>query len=75
MTHVDDYVQQLRTMADQGVDMAVVWLPSYRFGSLDNQQMQLQQMELLAEHVLPKIPKDKSKIEFDFGGKLESPIA
>ena len=74
MTHVDDYVQQLRTMADQGVDMAVVWLPSYRFGSLDNQEMQLQQMELLAEHVLPKIPKDNGKIEFDFGGKLESPI-
>ena len=74
LTHVDDYVQQLRTLADLGTDMAVVWLPSYRYSNLDNLQMQLQQMEIFAEHVLPKIPRDKNPIEFDYDGERFTPL-
>ena len=57
ITHTDDLVTQLRTFSDLGADMVVVNLPSYRFGDLDNLGMQLNQMETLAEHVMPKIPK------------------
>ena len=74
LTHVDDYVQQLRTLADVGTDMAVVWLPSYRYGDLDNLEMQLQQMEIFAEHVLPKIPRDNNPIEFDYDGERFTPL-
>ena len=55
--HVDDLVTQIRSYDDIGVDMVVVNLPSYRHGEFDNIGMQLNQMELLAEHVLPKIPR------------------
>ncbi|MEK7777614.1 MAG: TIGR03619 family F420-dependent LLM class oxidoreductase [Chloroflexota bacterium] len=57
MTHPDDLVRQIRTLNDLGADMFVVNLPSYRYKDMDNLGLQLQQMELLAEHVLPKVPK------------------
>ena len=75
LTHVDETVANLRRLDAAGVDMAIVWLPSYRYGGLDNQGLQLQQMEILAEHVLPKIPRDKKPIEMDYDGKRVTPFA
>jgi len=75
LTHVDDFTAQLRRLENAGVDLAIVWLPSYRFGGLDNQGLQLQQMELFAEHVLPKIHRDKKPVEFDYDGKRYTPMA
>ena len=57
MMHPDELVSQARTCADMGADMFLVDLPSYRFGEFDNLGMQLNQMEIFAEHVMPKIPK------------------
>lgn len=55
--HTDEIVTKMRAYADIGVDMYVIHLPSYRYGGLDNQGMLLNQMELFAEHVMPKIPR------------------
>ena len=70
LTHVSTFVEDLRRLESAGTDLAIVWLESYRYGNLDNQGMQLEQMEILAEHVLPKINRDKKPIEMDFDGKL-----
>ena len=75
LIHVDEMVQDLRRLDDFGVDMAIVWLPSYKYGNLDNHGLQLQQMEVFAEHVLPKVSRDKKPIEMDFAGKLHVPLA
>ncbi|MEK7777189.1 MAG: LLM class flavin-dependent oxidoreductase [Chloroflexota bacterium] len=75
LTHVSAMVEDLRRLESAGVDLAIVWLPSYRYGGLDNLGLQLQQMELFAEHVLPKVNRDKNPIEMDFGGKLYTPLA
>ncbi len=72
--HVDTYLEDVRRAEAAGVDMVIFNLPSYRFGGLDNQAMQLQQMEILAEHVLPKIPRDKKPVEMDFDGKRIMPM-
>ncbi len=69
MMHPDDLVAEMRTYESLGADMFVVHPPSYRYGEFDNQGMLMNQMEMLAEHVLPKIPKDETKPQFDFGGK------
>ena len=55
--HPDDLVTEMRSYADIGADMFVVHLPSYRYGEFDNQGMLLNQMDLFAEHVLPKVPR------------------
>lgn len=75
LNHVDDLVAQLRTNENLGVDLAIVWLPSYRYGGLDNLQMQMQQMEMFGEHVLPKITRDKKLPEFDYDGKRFASMA
>ncbi len=75
MTHVDQMVEDLRRLENAGTELAIVWLPSYRYGGLDNMGLQLQQMELLAEHVLPKVNKDKKPMEMDYDGKLYTPFA
>ena len=69
LTHVSQMVEDLRRLESVGTDLAIVWLPSYRYGELDNLGLQLQQMEILAEHVLPKVNRDKKPIEMDFDGK------
>lgn len=74
ISHVSEVVEQLRSYEELGVDMVLINVPSYRFGTLDNLGMQLQQMDLLAEHVLPKIPRDKKQPEFDYGGKTFTPM-
>ncbi len=74
MTHVDDMAEDFRRLESLGVDLAIVWLPCYRYGDLDNQGLQLQQMELFAEHVLPKINRDKKPVEMDYDGKLHTPF-
>ncbi|MSQ22153.1 MAG: LLM class flavin-dependent oxidoreductase [Dehalococcoidia bacterium] len=74
LTHVSEMVEDLRRLESAGVDLAIVWLPSYRYGQLDNLGLQTQQMELLAEHVLPKVHRDKRPIEMDFGGKSYTPL-
>jgi len=74
MTHVDQMVEDLRRLESAGTDLAIVWLPSYRHGDLDNKGLQLQQMELLGEHVLPKVNRDKKVIEMDYDGKLHAPF-
>ena len=71
--HVDTIVEEVRRADAAGVDMIIFNLPSYRFGDLDNKSMQLQQMEIFAEHVLPKIPKDRKPTEMDFDGKTVTP--
>jgi len=53
--HVDELVNEIHAYADLGVDHFAVHLPSYRYGSFSNQETLSNQMELLAEHVLPKI--------------------
>ncbi len=73
-TLVSDTVKQLRRYEAMGVDLVLINVPSYRFGTLDNLGTQLQQMDLLAEHVLPKISREKKKPEFDFDGKVLSPM-
>ncbi len=56
-THGDDMVNEIRAYADIGANEYVVQLPSFRQGEFDYQGMLLNQMELLAEHVLPKVPR------------------
>ncbi|MSQ22122.1 MAG: LLM class flavin-dependent oxidoreductase [Dehalococcoidia bacterium] len=75
LIHVDTMIEDVRRADAGGVDMAIFNLPSYRFGGLDNQSLQLQQMEVFAEHVMPKIPRDKKPIEMDFDGKKATPFA
>ncbi|MDO8749776.1 MAG: LLM class flavin-dependent oxidoreductase [Dehalococcoidia bacterium] len=74
ISHVSEVVKQLRSYEELGVDMVLINVPSYRFGTLDNLGMQLQQMDLLAEHVLPKITRDKKPIEMDYDGKRFTPM-
>ena len=74
LNHVDDVVEELKKREDMGVDLAILWLPSYAFKGMTNLQLQLQQMEMLAEHVLSKFSKDTRPIEMDFGGKLYRPF-
>ena len=57
MTHVDELAAQMRDFDNIGADMFVAHLPSYRHGEFDNKGMLLNQMELFAEHVLPKVPR------------------
>jgi len=74
VTYVSQMVEDLHRLESAGVDMVIVWLPSYRYGGLDNMGVQLQQMEIFAEHVLPKVHRDKKPIEMDFDGKLCTPM-
>ncbi len=73
LTHVDKFVDFLNRQEAEGIDMAVIWLPSYNFRGMTNLQLQLQQMDILAEHVLPRINQDKKPIEMDFDGKTVRP--
>ena len=73
--HVDEMVADLRRLESVGTDLAIVWLPSYRYGGLDNMGLQLQQMEVFAEHVLPKVNRDKKPMQMDYDGKLYTPLA
>ncbi len=74
MTHVDDLLDNVRQQEQMGVDLVNFWLPSYAFKGRSNLELQLEQMDILAEHVLSKFPKDTSPIEMDFGGKLYQPL-
>ena len=75
LTHYDTVVADLRRMESMGIDMAVFWLPSYGYRNMSSQELQFQQMEILGEHVLPKIGKDTKPIEMDFEGKTVRPFA
>ena len=57
MMHPDDLVSEMQAYADIGTEMFVIHPPSYRYGEFDNQGMLLNQMDLFAEHVLPKVPR------------------
>ena len=57
ITHVDDLVDQIRAYADIGASEFLFNLASYHYGEFDNQGMLLDQLELLGEHVLPKVPR------------------
>ncbi|MFA7249505.1 MAG: LLM class flavin-dependent oxidoreductase [Dehalococcoidia bacterium] len=74
LTHVDDAVADLRRQEAMGIDLAIFWLPSYAFRGMTNLELQLQQLELLAEHVLPKLTRDNDPIEMDFDGKTYRPF-
>jgi alkanesulfonate monooxygenase SsuD/methylene tetrahydromethanopterin reductase-like flavin-dependent oxidoreductase (luciferase family) len=69
LRHVDDVVEDLRRYEALGLDMAIFWLPSYSFRGMTNLELQLQQMELLAEHVMPKFTRNARPIEMDFDGE------
>ena len=58
-----------------GLDMAIFWIPSYTFKGMTNQQLYLQQMETLAQHIMPKFAKSTGPIEMDFDGTLTQPFA
>jgi alkanesulfonate monooxygenase SsuD/methylene tetrahydromethanopterin reductase-like flavin-dependent oxidoreductase (luciferase family) len=73
--HVTQMVEELRREDAMGIDLAIVWVPSYNYRNMNNLDLQLQQMDLLGEHVLPKVNRDKDPIEMDFGGKLLRPFA
>ncbi len=75
LIHVSTMVDDLRRLESAGTDLAIIWLESYRYGNMNNQEMQLSQMELLAEHVLPKVNRDKKPIQMDFDGKLHTAFA
>ena len=66
--HVDDVIEDVHRMEALGIDMVIFWLPSYSYNGLTNAELQLQQMDVLAEHVFPKINRDKDQIEMDFAG-------
>ncbi len=55
--HVQDLVNEIRAYADVGADEFVIHPPSYKYGGASNQEVLLNQMEMIAEHVLPKVPK------------------
>ena len=74
MKHVDDVVADLKKQEAAGLDMAIFWIPSYSFKGMTNEQLYLQQMSVIEEHILPKFTRDKSPIEMDFGGKLVQPL-
>ena len=74
LTHVDDFVEHLQRQEAMGIDMAIVWLPSYAFQGMTNLELQLQQMDLFAEKVLPRLSKDTEPIEMDFDGKTYRPF-
>ncbi|MSQ22763.1 MAG: hypothetical protein EXR53_05600 [Dehalococcoidia bacterium] len=58
MTHVYDLVKRIRALSDAGADMYAVHLPSYRHGEFTvNQDMMTNQLELLGEHVIPKVAR------------------
>ena len=57
MTHADDLVSEIRSYGDIGADEFVIFPPTYRYGEFDNLGMLLNQLELFAEHVMPKIPR------------------
>ncbi len=69
MMHPDDLVKEIQAYESLGADMFVIHPPSYRYGQFDNQAMLLNQMEIIAEHVLPKVHRDKKPMALDFGGK------
>jgi len=75
MKHVDDVVEDLKKQEAMGLDMAIFWIPSYTFKGMTNQQLYLQQMETLAQHIMPKFAKSTGPIEMDFDGTLTQPFA
>lgn len=54
VTHVADLVDQIRSFEAIGANEIAVRPASYRWGEFDSLPMLLNQMDLLAEHVLPK---------------------
>ena len=74
MKHVDDLLEDMRRQEVMGVDLINFWLPSYAFKGKANLELQLEQMDLLAEHILSKFPRDTSPIGMDFGGNLYQPL-
>ena len=74
MKHVDDVVDDVRRQEAMGVDLINFWLPSYAFKGKANLELQLEQMDLLADKVLSKFSRDTKPIEMDFGGKLYQPL-
>ena len=53
--HVDDVVNEIQAYEGVGADHYALHLPSYRYGQLSNRETLMKQMDLLAEHVLPRI--------------------
>lgn len=74
LRHVDDLVADLRQQEEMGVDLAFIGVPSYSFRGMTNLELHLQQMDLLAEYVLPKLNRDTKPIEMDFAGKTLRPF-
>jgi len=74
MKHVDDVVEDLKRQEADGLDLAIFWIPSYNFRGMTNQELYLQQMGILAEHIMPKFTRTTAPIEMDFDGKLVQPF-
>ncbi|MFH1141097.1 MAG: TIGR03619 family F420-dependent LLM class oxidoreductase [Chloroflexota bacterium] len=55
MTHVNDLVKEIRSYESIGAKEYVVFSPTYRYGEWDNNGTLMNQLELLGEHVIPKV--------------------
>ncbi|MYB41912.1 MAG: LLM class flavin-dependent oxidoreductase [Chloroflexi bacterium] len=72
VVHVDDLVRTIRAWNDVGVDHVAIRPGAYRYGDLDQVGNLLHQLELLAEHVLPKAPIDHGPIvPFSYADSIE----
>ncbi len=72
VVHVDDLVQTIRDCAEVGVDHIGIRPGAYRYRDLDQVGNLLHQMELMAEHVLPKIALTPGPIgPFSYADSIE----
>ncbi len=55
MVRPSDLVKEIKSFENIGAEEYVVFPPTYRFGEWDNQGTLMNQLELLGEHVLPKV--------------------
>ncbi|MSQ29194.1 MAG: LLM class flavin-dependent oxidoreductase [Dehalococcoidia bacterium] len=70
--HVDDLVAALRAMSDLGVDHIAIRPGAYRYKERNQLENLMHQLDLLGEHVLPKIPKDTAPIgPFSYAESIE----
>ena len=72
VVHVDDLVQTIRACDDIGVDHIAIRPGAYRYRDLDQLGNLLHQLELMAEHVLPRVSIDHGPIgPFSYADSIE----
>ena len=72
LTHVDDLVKTIRACNDSGVDHIGIRPGAYSYKDMDQVGNLLHQMDLMAAHVLPKIPLTHGPIDpFSYPDSIE----